>query len=193
MNNIFKHTAIVTFFMMFIFNSNYIHSQSSTDNSASFIYKNSIEVSPMSPFINIYAIQYGYSFDLQNDLIAGLAYMSIPHENVGRTHASSLIIGYRRNLGKGWHVEYSLYPTYDNYYETNEQKYYNSFDLWNEFRFGYQYDFAISDIPVFVKAQIPFGFALYAGNKPQSFKNRENEEDNKFFYKAILVFVGIKF
>ncbi len=147
----------------------------------------------MSPFINIYGIQYSYSFDQQNDLILGLAYMSIPQENVGRTHAGSLIIGYRRNFGSGWHAEYSIYPTYDNYFETNEKKYYNSFDLWNEFRFGYQYDFTISNFPVFVKAQIPFGFALYAGNKPQSFKDLENEGDNRFFYKAVLVYVGIKF
>jgi hypothetical protein len=163
------------------------------DESAELINKNSLEVIPMSPFINIYGIQYSYSFDQKNDLMLGLAYMSIPQENVGRTHASCLIAGYRRNFGGGWHAEYSLYPTYDNYFETNEQKYYNSFDLWNEFRFGYQYDFEISDIPVFVKAQIPFGFALYAGNKPQSFKDRENEGDNRFFYKAILVYVGIKF
>ncbi|MGE5351382.1 MAG: hypothetical protein ACM3P0_04810 [Acidobacteriota bacterium] len=156
-------------------------------------YKHSIEFSPMSPFINIYGIQYGYSFDEKNDLILGLAYMSIPHENVGRTHASNLIVGYRRNFGSGWHAEYSLYPTYDNYFETNEKKYYNSFDLWNEFRFGYQYDFNISQIPVFVKAQIPFGFALYAQNKPKSFRDMEKKGDNRFFYKAVLVYFGIRF
>jgi hypothetical protein len=153
----------------------------------------SLELSPMSPFINIYAIQYGYSFDKSNDIILGLAYMAIPQEGIGRTHASSLIVGYRRNFGNGWHAEYSLYPTYDNYFETNEKKYYNSYDLWNEFRFGCQYDFQVSNLPVFIKAQVPFGFAIYASNKPQKFLDREKERDNRFFYKAVLVFIGIRF
>lgn len=156
-------------------------------------YKHSIEFSPMSPFINIYGIQYSYSFDEKNDLILGLAYMAIPYENIGRTHASNLIVGYRRNFGKGWHAEYSIYPTYDKFFETNEKKYYNSFDLWNEFRFGYQYDFNVSSLPVFVKAQIPFGFALYAQNKPKSFLDMEKKGDNRFFYQAVLVYAGIRF
>ncbi|MGE5680765.1 MAG: hypothetical protein ACM34K_07785 [Bacillota bacterium] len=186
-----KLPAVLTF-VLFLLTSETLMSQTGNIVKTFKIYRHSVEFSPMSPFINIYGIQYGYSFDEKNDLVLGAAYMSIPHENVGRTHASSLIIGYRRNFGKGWHAEYSLYPTYDNYFETNEKKYYNSFDLWNEFRFGYQYDFEISELPLFVKAQVPFGFAIYAENKPESFLEMEKKGDNRFFYKAVLIYVGIK-
>ena len=48
-------------------------------------------------------------------------------------------------------------------------------------------------MPFFVSAQWPFGFAIYASNKPQSFKDFEKKNDNRFFYKAILVFIGIRF
>ncbi len=190
-----KNKVTLTIFItaMFLFCSSVNNAQHIGEGTQSENFSHSLEFSPMSPLMNIYAIQYSYAFDRKNDLILGLTYMSIPFDNVGRTHALGMIVGYRRNIGYGWHAEYSLYPVYDNFFAENENKYYNGFDLWNEFRFGYQYDFSISEIPVFVKAQIPFGFALYAGNKPQSFKDRENEGDNRFFYKAVLVYVGIKF
>jgi hypothetical protein len=82
---------------------------------------------------------------------------------------------------------------YDNFYEENKKEYFNGVDIWNEFRLGYQYDFQISSVPVYVKAQLPFGFAIYSQNKPQSFKDKINEGDNKFFYKAIIVYLGIRF
>ena len=163
-----------------------------SDNAKSF-YRHSVEFSPLSPLLNIYGLQYTYSFNQENSLLFGLTYMAIPVDNIGKTSAYGAIIGYVRHFGKGWHAEYSLYPMYDNYLEKVENKYYNSFDLWNEFRFGYQYDFTISDVAAFVKLQVPFGFALYASNKPKSFLDRESSGDNRFFYKAMLIFVGIHF
>ena len=172
---------------------NFSYAQTTETQANEMNYKHSLEFSPMSPLMNIYAIQYGYSFDKDNDLILGLTYMSIPYDNIGRTHAPGMILGYRRNFGKGWHAEYSIYPMYDHFYEENEDKYYDSFDLWNEFRFGYQYDFTISGLPVYVKAQLPFGFGLYGSNKPQKFVDRQKEGDNRFFYKAVIVYFGIRF
>jgi hypothetical protein len=185
---------VLTFLIaIMLVGSQMLFAQSSESEQNELLLKNSIEISPMSPMMNIYALQYGYSFDHHNDLILGLAYMAIPFDKVGRTHASSLIIGYRRNFGYGIHAEYSVYPMYDNFYEENKKEYFNGVDIWNEFRLGYQYDFNISDVPVYVKAQLPFGFAIYSENKPKSFKDKVNEGDNKFFYKAVIVYVGIRF
>jgi hypothetical protein len=155
--------------------------------------KSSIEFSPMSPFINIYAIYYNYMFSNSDELVTGPVYMSIPYEDIGRTNAIGLIIGYRRYIIENFSVEYQLMPMYDHFYEENEDQYYNSFDLWNEFRIGYRFDFNISSLPCYVSIQWPFGFALYSSNKPQSFLDYEEQGDNKFFYKAILLFVGFRF
>jgi hypothetical protein len=56
-----------------------------------------IEISPISPFINIYAVQYFYRFAPQNELIAGASYMNI-HYEAGETHAPGVIVGLRHYL-----------------------------------------------------------------------------------------------
>jgi hypothetical protein len=152
--------------------------------------KHSIDLSPISPFINIYGIHYNYHFNPKDELILGLAYMNIQYE-FGNTNSPSLVIGYRRYLWRNLHIEYEVWPSYDNFYEKNEQKYYKSFDVWNEFRLGYQFNFKIAEIPLYTSIQWPFGFGLYASNKPLSFK--EYQKDNRFFYQFPLLFVGVKF
>ncbi len=180
--------------MFILFNPQFNYCQSNVNPELqSDTSKNSVEFSPLSPFINIYAIYYNYKFTQNDEGMIGPVYMSIPYKDIGRTHASGLIIGYRRYLIKGFSFEYQLMPAYDNFYEENEEKYYNSFDLWNEFRISYKIDFSISDLPCYVNIQWPFGFSLYSGNKPKSFKDHEKQGDNRFFYKALLLFVGISF
>jgi len=152
-----------------------------------------IEFTPLSPLINIYAVYYNYKFAQYDEGMIAPIYMSIPYDGVGRTHAPGLILGYRRYFTEDFSIEYQLMPMYDNFYEENERIYYNSFDLWNEFRVGYKFDFHLLGMPSYINIQWPFGFALYAGNKPQSFKEREKQSDNRFFYKALFVFVGIRF
>jgi len=153
-------------------------------------YKYSIDTSPLSPLFKIYGVHYNYRFEPKSEIILGLSYMNI-HYDFGNTNAPAIIIGYRRYIWKKLHFEYQLWPTYDNFYEKNEDKYYKSFDLWNEFRLGYQFDFTVSEFPLYINLQWPFGFGLFASNKPDSFK--EFEKDNRFFYFPPLIFLGIKF
>jgi hypothetical protein len=138
----------------------------------------------------IYALQYNYHFAAQNELILGLAYTNIQFD-FGSTHAAAIILGYRRYVWKNLHLEYQLWPDYDRFYEENEAKYYSGFDLWNEFRLGYQLDFNIFQLPCFINFQWPFGFGLYAENKPESFT--EHEEENRFFYFPPMFFLGVRF
>ena len=148
------------------------------------------EFSPMSPMMNIYGVYYTKHFTEKDVWMAGAAYMRIPYD-FGHTNAPALIGGYRRYLWKNLHVEYQLWPTYDWFYESNEDKVYESFDIWNEFRVGYHFDFKVAELPMFVNVQWPLGFGLYASNKPESFK--ENEKEERFFYFPPMVFLGIRF
>lgn len=89
-------------------------------------------------------------------------------------------------------LEYQIWPIYNNFFEKNENKHYKSFDVWNEFRVGYGFDFTFSNCPLFLNVQWPFGFGLYGSNKPESFKD-ENSGSKKYFYFPPLVFIGIRF
>jgi hypothetical protein len=109
----------------------------------------------------------------------------------GSTHAPAVIAGYRHYFWKSLHVEYQIWPAYDSFCEKNEAKYYKSFDVSNEFRLGYQFDFSMAALPCFVSLQWPFGFGLYSSNKPQSFKN--HEKVNRFFYFPPSLFLGVTF
>ena len=181
--------SILVFALLFNFilaqNGNVGRSQKQNLN-----YKHSIDTSPISPLIDIYGIHYNYHFTDQDELIVGLGYMRIGYD-FGNTNSVALIVGYRRYLWEKLHIEYQLWPSYDEFYESNEDKYYPSYDLWNEFRLGYQFDFKLFEKSFYASIQWPFGFGLYASNKPESFK--EHEEENRFFYHVPLIFLGYRF
>jgi len=157
-------------------------------------YKHALDFCPLSPVIGIYALHYSYRFTPKSEFIISPSYMNIEYEGVGHTDAPGFIIGYRRYLWKNLHVDYQLMPMWDRYYSVEEDKTYPlGFDLWNEFRLGYSFDFKIKNVPLFLNVQWPFGFALYSdpAGKPESFKDRAAE--NPFFYFPPLFFVGIRF
>lgn len=153
-------------------------------------YRHGLELSPLSPVMNIYGVLYSYGITKKDWLVGGPVYMRIKYD-FGNTNAWALIIGYRRYFWKNLHLEYQLYPTYDAFYESIEKKTYSSFDIWNEFRFGYKFDFKIKKAPLYLNLQWPFGFGLYASNKPKSFREAENK--NRFFYFPPMFFFGIRF
>ncbi len=151
--------------------------------------KQTVEISPLSPFLKIYAIQYNYLVTEKSELMLGFAYANIEYDE-GRSHAPTLILGYRRFVWKGYHLEYQLWPAYNNYYETTEQKYYAGFELWNEFRTGYQFGVKIGGIPLTITPQLLCGFGIIPGKKPDSFMETVKEEP-VFIYPN--VFMGVKF
>ncbi len=175
-----------------------VFSASEPEEDSGSIYQHSVDTSPLSPLLQlagagIWGIHYNYHFTPVDEAIIGLGYMNI-HFDFGHTNSPALILGYRRYLWKNLHIEYQIWPCYDEFYEKNEQKYYKSFDLWNEFRVGYQFNFEVKNIPFYTSFQWPFGFGLYAGNKPASFRAHEKEAfENRFFYQFPLLFVGVKF
>lgn len=161
-----------------------------TDEQALTGNKNAIEFSPLSPLMKIYAAVYSRKLSQNDELLLGAAYMNI-HYDFGNTNSPALIVGYRKNIWGNLHIEYQVWPAYDKFYEKNENKHYESFDVWNEFRLGYKIDFNISNIPCHINLQWPFGFGLYASNKPNSFI--DHQKGNEFFYFPPLFFLGVEF
>jgi hypothetical protein len=156
-------------------------------------YKHSLDFFPLSPVIGIYALHYGYRFTAKDQVIVSPSYMRIQYPTIGHTNAPGFIIGYRRYLWKNLHVEYELMPMWDRFYDKNENKTYpTSFDLWNEFRIGYVFDFKIRNIPLFLNLQLPLGFALYSDPKGKSEAFKQNAKENPLFYIP-LFFTGIRF
>jgi hypothetical protein len=120
--------------------------------------------------------------------------MNIRYKDIGHTDAPGFIIGYRHYLWNNLHIDYQLMPGWDRYYEQNENKKYPlAFDLWNEFRLGYSWDFQVGKIPVYLNLQWPLGFALYSDpeGKPESFKRKAKEEP--LFYFPPMFFIGVRF
>ena len=156
-------------------------------------YKHSLDFFPLSPVIGIYALHYGYRFTPKDEFIISPTYMRIQYPSIGHTNAPGFLIGYRRYLWKNLHVEYQIMPMWDRFYDLNENKTYpTSFDLWNEFRLGYVFDFKIKNIPLFLNLQIPLGFALYSDPKGKSEAFKQNAKENPLFYIP-LFFLGTRF
>jgi hypothetical protein len=151
--------------------------------------RHAVEFSPASPLIRIYAVQFARRVTERDEILMGGAYTNIKYD-FGRSHAPTAIIGYRRYVWRHVHLEYQLWPSYNWFYETNERRYYNGAELWNEFRPGYTFDFRMGETPAFVNVQYLIGFGLYGGNKPQSFKDKASEEP---VFTAPMVFVGWRF
>jgi hypothetical protein len=156
--------------------------------------ENGIELSPLSPLFRIYAVVYARKIGRHTDLLVGPYYANIHFEDIGNTDAPGFIVGARRALWRGVHVDYQLIPQWDHFYEVNEDKTYPlGFDLWNELRLGYTWDFRLRSLSAYVNLQWPFGFALYSddGAKPASFER--HAEDHPYFCFPPLLFVGIRF
>lgn len=154
-----------------------------------------VEVFPITPFVGIYSAQYLYGFSPKDHLILGVAYVNVKTRNgegeeVGRFHSPTLPIGYRRFFWKNLHAEYQLWPAYSMFYENKEGRYYRGFDLYNEFRAGYLFNFKLGRIPLFLNLQYVYGFGLYPGNKPASFL--EATKDQPHFHTPS-VLMGIRF
>jgi hypothetical protein len=137
--------------------------------------QNALEFSPLSPVIDIYALQYARALGGRDELLLGASYANIEYDH-GRSHAPGLIVGYRRYVWRRAHLEYQLWPSYNRYHEYVERRYYDGFELWNEFRPGWTFDFRAGRVPAFVNLQCLIGFALVGGNKPQSFKDQVEDE-----------------
>lgn len=182
-----KKILLVTVLLLFSLSAN-LKAQQYADTCSS---KHTIQINALEFMGRIYSVLYLYQFSPKNDLILGLAYQNQTNSYFGTTHAPSVIIGYRRYFWKGLNAEYSLWPAYNMLYEKNENKYYNGFELWGEFRAGYDVNFKVGKSRLSIMPQFILGKGLVTGNKPQSFKNYYKNEEHVFVAGNIAL--GVKF
>jgi len=152
--------------------------------------KHALQINALEFAGRIYSFVYGYQFSPKNHLLLGVAYQNQEYD-FGTTHAPSLIIGYRRYFWKGLNAEYALWPAYNMFYEKNEEKYYNSFEVWGEFRTGYDINFKIGKAKLFVLPQFIVGKGIITGDKPESFHSYYKNDEPVFIAGNIAL--GIKF
>ncbi|MDV7395577.1 hypothetical protein RZS08_29585, partial [Arthrospira platensis SPKY1] len=90
------------------------------------------------------------------------------------------------------HVEYQLYPGYAKYYEENEQQFYKSFNLFNELRVGYRFNFRFFKLPFMINMQFPVGFTIIDTHEPSTFKDIR-KQDPVFYIFYPNLYLGIRF
>jgi hypothetical protein len=166
-----------------------LHAQSMTEH------RHMIETYPIMAFVGIYSVQYSYRITEKNEIIVGLAYVNVDVNDrdgiaVGQLNAPTLPVGFRRYLWRNAHVEYQLWPAFNNYYDRIGGRYYPGFDLYNEVRAGYRLDFRIGRAPLFTNLQWVYGFGIYPGNKPENF-HKAVEDAPPFHVPSVSI--GMKF
>jgi hypothetical protein len=133
-----------------------------------------IEAFPIVTLFKIYSAHYLYALTPDDHLIAGFSYVNTYLKNregiaVGQLYAPTIVIGYRRYFWKNLHAEYQLWPSYNDYLEISEGKFYSGFDLYSEIRAGYRIDLELAGMEMFTNPQMIYGFGIFPGNKPDSF------------------------
>jgi hypothetical protein len=160
--------------------------------------KHSISTDPLLPLFNAFAVIYEYQKTEKSSFILGFWYGKATEtypkmiEYPGYTVNISPIFAYRHYFWKGLHVEYQLYPGYTKYYEENEDRFYHSFNLFNEFRAGYKFNFHIYRMPIILNLQFPVGFTIYDTNEPETFK-QIRKQDPVFYIFYPNIYIGIRF
>lgn len=171
--------------------------------------RHAIEVSPVSPLFHIYAVQYAYRLGWGDEVLGGLAYADMAAKaaasrqprwmdvlitpnlrtaDVGTNHSFTVFAGYRLHLWRGLHLEYQLWPAWNDFWSDRDRRYYSGFDLWNEFRLGWTFDFALAGRPFLLNLQYLAGFGLYQGNKPSNFRDGAER-----VFRAPVFFLGTRF
>lgn len=158
-------------------------------------HRHHVETYPIMALVRVYSVQYAYRVTERNELIVGLAYVNVDvHDRdgtaIGQLNAPTLPVGFRRYLWRNAHIEYQLWPAYNNYLDRVSDRRYPGFDLYNEVRAGYRLDFVLGGAALFSNLQYVYGFGLYPGNKPDSF-HRAVEDAPPFHVPSISI--GLKF
>src|SRR5271157_2744798 len=108
---------------LFLCSPNLYCQQNESDTNSS-RFQNSFAIRPIDLFLSIYSIQYERQLYSKNEMILGLYYLRTNANSTypGFYQLSSPILGYRRYLWEGLHLEYLLLPGYAMYDDTNQKR-----------------------------------------------------------------------
>jgi hypothetical protein len=192
--------VIIVIIVILFFTGNVLAQDINSDNDVQSdkSYPHSIGTDPLLPIFNSFALVYSYDFINPFGVIIGMWYSyatttpSIYLEYPGAVQTIAMVTGFRWYIWRGLHIEVQLLSGYNRFYEDNEEKYYHSFGIYNEYRFGYKFDFMLFDIPFFVNVQWPVGFNLFDTNRPESFKEVDKLDPIFYIFFPNLYF-GVRF
>lgn len=125
-----------------------------------------IETSATFPFVHIYSAQAAIKVFDRDRVLLGAAYQNWRDDDFGGTapgtaHAATLLVGYRLYFWKGAHIEVELYPAYNHLDSKVNGRRYSGWELWSEERIGYQFDFELGGVSLYVIPQPGIGHALW--------------------------------
>jgi hypothetical protein len=125
----------------------------------------SIGTSLTYPIAEIYQLHINYRFDERHEILFGPAYQNFKSGDI-RSHAYTLLIGYRYYIWKGLHVETEFWPAYNRMYSEVTDSYYPGIELWGEFKIGYTFNLGQK---LFLQPAPGLGFGLMRTNRPPNF------------------------
>lgn len=115
------------------------------------------------PINSIYMVQLSYSVWSMGDVLTGYAYQHWFDQ--GRSHAHTLILGYRQFIWRGLHAEVELWPAYNPFKSSVDGKTYSGVELWVSARVGYRFDFKVIGRELFILPQPSLGLGLARQNR----------------------------
>lgn len=121
-------------------------------------------VSVTYPLAPIYEIQLSRRVGSSGEALTGFAYQNWENDQ-GRSHAYTLLAGYRQYVWRGLHGEVELWPAYNPFRSKIDGKLYSGFELWTSVRVGYRASMSWGEREVFLLAQPSFGFGCARQNR----------------------------
>ncbi|MDP2235382.1 MAG: hypothetical protein Q8J88_03005 [Bacteroidales bacterium] len=123
-----------------------------------------IEPSLTFPIERIYMVNMAYNICNKSEILFGFAFQNWENKNekpIGKAHAYTLTAGYRYYIWKGLNAEIMLFPAYNNFLSYVDNKWYNGFESWIEYRIGYKIEWNINTAGFYLNIQPGIGHGLY--------------------------------
>ncbi|HNT66958.1 MAG TPA: hypothetical protein PKN04_14340, partial [bacterium] len=141
----------------------------------------SLATSLTYPLADIYLLQINYRPAAGHELFFGPCWQNFEHDSF-EVNALTLLLGYRRFIYKGLHLEAELYPAYNKIHSKVNDKDYPGIEMWGEFKIGYRFDLAGGRL--YIQPAPGIGFGFFRTNKPPNF---DEEIDYPTFTPQLLV------
>lgn len=124
----------------------------------------SVGVSATYPLAPIYEVQLAHRVGASGEALTGFAYQNWENDE-GRSHAFTLLAGYRQYVWRGLHGEVELWPAYNPFRSKIDGKLYSGFELWTSVRVGYRASTSWGDRELFLLLQPSLGFGCARQNR----------------------------
>ena len=153
----------------------------------------SFETSLTFPLHQIYMAQFGYKIVPKSEFLIGPCFQNWKDEveAKGRAHAYTLLLGYRQYIWKNLHGEIELFPAYNSFRSSVNNKVYNGFELWVEYMIGWKLNFKIKNIPLYIIPQPAIGHAVYLQNIWPGLSESTFRQNSIMFVPQLIIGINI--